>query len=155
MRHTFIAGIAALGVLFTFSHAAAQRFEGFATGGLHRDVNREQFAGLGGGVLLTTVRWLTVGGQADAFLSPPYVAGRGTILLQGNVVTVGGVRPFVLIGKSFGEMDGPMYGAGVDCRPPNARVGVRATVQAYLADRWLEPERVVQPSVNVGVIWGR
>jgi hypothetical protein len=46
-----------------------------------------------------------------------------------------------------------MYGAGVDFRPRNSRIGVRASYQAYLADVWNRPEKHVQPSVSVGVIW--
>jgi hypothetical protein len=52
MKQTLIA-IAASVALLTASHASAQAIEGFVTGGTHRDSNREQFTGLGGGVLLT------------------------------------------------------------------------------------------------------
>jgi len=152
MKQTLIA-LAATVALFTSSHASAQVIEGFVTGGTHRDSNREQFTGLGGGVLLTGAKWIGVGAQGDAFFSPPYVAGRFTMLVQGNVFDIAGVRPFVQVGKGFGEFHGRMYGAGVDFRPRNARIGVRASYQAYLADVWNRPEKHVQPSVNVGVIW--
>src|SRR5262249_42156690 len=139
--------------LLTASHASAQAIEGFVTGGTHRDSNREQFKGIGGGVLLTGAKWVSVGAQGDSFFSPPYVAGRFTMLVQGNVVDIAGVRPFLQVGKGFGEFHGRMYGTGVDVRPRNSRIGVRASYQAYLADVWNSPEKRVQPSVSVGVIW--
>jgi hypothetical protein len=145
--------IATCVALLTSSHASAQAIEGFVTGGTHRDSNREQFTGLGGGVLLAGAKWIGVGAQGDAFFSLPYVAGRFTMLVQGNVFDIAGVRPFVHIGKGFGEFHGRMYGAGVDFRPRNARVGVRASYQAYLASVRNRPEKRVQPSVTVGVIW--
>jgi hypothetical protein len=152
MKQTLIA-IAASVALLTASHASAQAIEGFVTGGTHRDSNREQFTGLGGGVLLTGGKWIGVGAQGDAFFSLPYVAGRFTMLVQGNVFDIAGVRPFVQAGKGFGEFKGRMYGAGVDFRPRNARIGVRASYQAYRANVWNRPEKHVQPSVSVGVIW--
>ncbi len=151
MKQTFIA-IAASVALLTASHASAQAIEGFVTGGTHRDSNRQQFIGLGGGVL-TGMKWIGVGAQGDAFFSLPYVAGRFTMFVQGNVFDIAGVRPFVQAGKGFGEFKGRMYGAGVDFRPRNARIGVRASYQAYLAEMWNRREKRVQPSVSVGVIW--
>ena len=58
-----------------------------------------------------------------------------------------------LAGKGFSEFKGRMYGAGVDFRPRNSRIGVRASYHAYLANVWNRPEKHVQPSVSVGVIW--
>jgi hypothetical protein len=130
---------------------ASAQVEGYVTGGVHRDVNRQQFSGAGGGVLLTA-RWLSVGAQGDAFFSPPYVAGRFTPFVQGNLLEIRGVRPFVQAGKGYGEFAGTMYGAGVDYRPGASRVGVRASVQTYAARLWPEGTRA-QPSVSVGVIW--
>lgn len=150
MKHTLI-GIAASIALLSGSSASAQAIEGFVTGGAHTDTNRQQFTGLGGGVL-TGVKWIGVGVQGDAFFSLPYVGGRFTMLVQGNVFDLAGVRPFVQVGKGYGEFRGRMYGAGVDFRPRNARVGVRASYQAYLAEMW-SGEKRVQPSVTVGVIW--
>jgi hypothetical protein len=93
MKQALIA-IAASVALLTASHASAQAIEGFVTGGTHRDSNREQFTGLGGGVLLTGGKWISVGAQGDAVFSLPYVAGRFTMLVQGNVIwpTYGIVR---------------------------------------------------------------
>jgi hypothetical protein len=87
MKLTLIA-IAASVAWLTASHASAQAIEGFVTGGTHRDSNREQFTGLGGGVLLTGGKWIGVGAQGDAFFSLPYVAGRFTMLVQGNVFDI-------------------------------------------------------------------
>lgn len=75
------------------------------------------------------------------------------MLVQGNVLDIAGVRPFVQAGKGFGEFKGRMYGAGVDFRPRNSRIGVHASDQAYLADVWNRPEKRVQPSMSIGVIW--
>jgi hypothetical protein len=130
---------------------AAAQIEGYVTGGLHRDVNHQQFSGAGGGVLLTA-KWISVGAQADAFFSPPYVAGRFTPYLQGNLLDARGLRPFLQIGKGYGEFAGTMYGAGIDFRPGLGRVGVRASVQTYAARMWPDGKRA-QPSVSVGVVW--
>ena len=130
---------------------AFARVEGFATGGLHRDVNGEPFVGTGGGVLLTA-KWLSLGAQGDAFFSLPYVAGRLTLLAQGNLLDRGGIRPFVQIGTSVGELKGRMYGLGVDLRRREARVGVRTSLQVYMANVWND-RPVAQSSANVGVIW--
>jgi hypothetical protein len=130
---------------------AAGQVQGYVTGGVHRDVNRQQFSGVGGGLLLTA-RWLSVGAQGDAFFSPPYVAGRFTPFLQGNVFDICGFRPFVQVGKGYGEFAGTMYGAGVDYRPGLSVVGVRVSVHSYAARMWPEGTRA-QPSISVGVIW--
>jgi hypothetical protein len=130
---------------------AFAQVEGYVTGGLHRDVNSQQFTGAGGGVLLTA-KWISVGAQGDAFFSPPYVAGRFTPFLQGNLFDVRGVRPFVQVGKGYGEFAGTMYGVGVDYRPGLSRVGLRVSVQVYAARLWPEGTRA-QPSVSIGVLW--
>ena len=130
---------------------AAAQVEGYVTGGAHQDVNAQRFSGAGGGVLLTA-KWLSVGAQGDAFFSPPYIAGRFTPFLQGNLFDIRGIRPFVQVGKGYGEFAGTMYGAGVDYRPGLRRVGVRVSVQSYAARMWPEGTRA-QPSLSVGVIW--
>ena len=132
--------------------ASAQTIEGFVTAGTHRDVNREQFPGFGGGMLFTTT-WIGVGAQGDAFLSPPYMAGRFTPFVEAHPFVVAGIRPFVQAGKGFGEFHGRMYGMGMDFRPRNGRVGVRASYQMYLAEMWPGREKRVQPSVTFGIIW--
>src|SRR5262245_45507076 len=111
MKHTLIV-LASLATLLTSTAASAQAIEGFITGGMHRDVNREQFPGVGGGVLFTT-KFIGAGAQGDAFFSPPYVAGRVTPFVQGNI-DIAGVRPFLQAGKGFGEFKGRMYGVGVE-----------------------------------------
>jgi hypothetical protein len=151
MKHTLMV-IASVATLLTSTAASAQAVEGFVTGGTHRDVNHEQFPGVSGGVLFTA-KFIGVGAQGDAFFSPPYVAGRFTPFVQGNLFEIAGVRPFVQAGKGFGELKGRMYGVGVDFRPRNGRIGVRATYQVYLAEMWNRSEKRVQPSVNIGVIW--
>ena len=130
---------------------ASAQVEGFVVGGSHQDVNRERFAGAGGGVLLTA-RFVSIGAQGDAFFSLPYVAGRFTPFVQGNLLNIAGVRLFVQAGKGYGEIKGAMYGGGVDFRPRGGRVGVRAGVQTYLAQMWNAGTRP-QSSFNVGVIW--
>lgn len=144
-----------VGVLAHSPSVFAQQVEGFATVGLQRDVNDRRFPSASGGVLLSA-NWLALGAQADAFFSPPYVAGRGTLFVQGNVLGSRRVRPFVLGGWSFGEFDGTMLGAGVDVRPARSRVGVRATVQTYRTkvSPWFGPQRTdLQPSMNIGIVW--
>lgn len=68
MKETLIA-IAASVALLTAPHASAQAIEGFIMGGTHRDSNREQFTGLGAGVVLTGAKWIGVGAQDDAFFA--------------------------------------------------------------------------------------
>lgn len=125
--------------------------EGFVIAGSHWDVNRERFAGVGGGVLLTA-KFVSIGAQGDAFFSPPYVAGRLTPFVQGNLFDIAGIRPFLQAGKGYGEINGAMYGGGFDFRPRGSRVGVRSSVQTYLAPTW-SGEKLWQSSVTVGVIW--
>jgi hypothetical protein len=135
--------------------AAADRawaqVEGFVVAGSHGDVNRERFAGVGGGVLLTA-KFVSIGAQGDAFFSLPYVAGRFTPFVQGNMLHIAGVRLFLQAGRGWGEIQGAMYGGGVDFRPRGSRVGVRAGVQTYVARMW-SGEKRRQSSINVGVIW--
>jgi hypothetical protein len=152
MRPTVVA-IVTCAALLSASPVRAQDIEGFVTGGAHRDSNHQSFFGLGGGVLLTGAKWIGVGAQGDAFFSLPYVAGRFTMLVQGNVFDIAGVRPFVQIGKGYGEFRGRMYGAGVDLRPRGSSIAVRASYQAYLADVWNSRDKHMQPSVSIGVIW--
>ena len=150
MRTSIVAVAVTCATLAATEPALAQ-VEGVVTAGVHRDVNHEQFGGASGGVLLTA-RWLSIGAQGDAFFSPPYVAGRFTPFVQGNVFDLRGVRLFLQAGKGYGEFKGTMYGAGIDLRRGDHRVGVRASLQAYLAQMWNGGKRA-QPSVNVGVIW--
>lgn len=151
MRTPIATVIAVAFVTVVTGASASAQVEPFVTGGIHRDVNRERFVGVAGGMLLST-KWLSVGAQGDAFVSPPYVAGRVTLLVQGNLFDVAGVRPFLQAGTSLGELKGSMYGAGVDLRRSGSGVGVRANVQTYLAKMWMGGRRA-QPSVNLGVIW--
>ena len=142
-----------IGVCLTLAAAAPAwaQVEGFVVGGSHQDVNRERFAGVGGGVLLTA-KFVSIGAQGDAFFSLPYVAGRLTPFVQGNIFDIAGIRLFLQAGKGYGEIKGAMYGGGVDFRPRGRRVGVRAGVQTYLAQMW-SGEKRRQSSVNLGVIW--
>ena len=150
MRTSVVAAAVTYAILAATVPALAQ-VEGFVTAGVNRDVNHQQFGGASGGVLLTS-RWLSIGAQGDAFFSPPYVAGRFTPFVQGNVFDLGGARLFLQAGKGYGEFKGVMYGAGIDLRRRGSRVGMRASLQTYLAQMWNGDKRA-QPSVNVGVIW--
>ena len=111
----------------------AQSPSGFAALGVHQDTNDARFASASGGVVFDLpTEWLSAGAQGDLFVSYPYVAGRGTVFAQGNVVPRRSIRPFALAGFGFGESAGPMIGAGVEIWRPNGR-GLRVTVQDYLA----------------------
>ena len=134
MRTLAIAAGIAAATFVTAESASAQNFRGFVGGGVMSDVNDEHFPTVGGGVLFDLGQpWVSAGGQGEIFFSWPYVAGRGGMFLQGNVVPKGPVRPFVLAGFGSGESDGAMFGAGVELRPRAGGAGFRASVEDYLA----------------------
>jgi hypothetical protein len=134
MRALTIAAVITVATLAHESSASAQDFRGFVGGGVMSDLNDEHFPTFGGGVLFDLGQpWVSAGGQGEVFFSWPYVAGRGGMFLQGNVIPKGPVRPFLLAGFGSGESAGAMLGAGVEFRPRSGRVGFRASVEDYLA----------------------
>jgi hypothetical protein len=140
MRTLAIAAVIAAAILLNAESASAQDLRGFVGGGTMSDVNRECFPTVGGGVLVDLGQpWISAGGQGEMFFSWPYVAGRGGMFLQGNVVPKGPVRPFVLAGFGSGESDGAMFGAGVEFRPKDRAAGFRASVEDYLPKSALAP----------------
>jgi hypothetical protein len=124
-------------VLAPVSHtgaAEAQELRGFLGASTVSDLNEQHFPALGGGVLLhLPTPWITAGAQAEMMISWPYVAGRGAVFGQVNVLRRRPVTPFVLLGIGFGESAGPMVGGGVDLRPWGGRMGLRVNVEDYLA----------------------
>jgi hypothetical protein len=130
-------GIAVFVVVATVAAAGrlgAQDLRGFVAAGVMSDPNGQRFPAFGGGVLIDLGQpWLSAGGEGEMFVSWPYFAGRGAVFAQGNVMRRGPLRPFVVGGMGFGESAGPMFGAGIDVRPGNRRIGVRAAVEDYLA----------------------
>ena len=111
---------------------AAQPLFGFATLSHNSDLNGQRFGGASGGVLVDLARaWISVGAEADLFVSWPYFAGRVGPLVQVNLLRGAPVRIFALTGTSWGEQAGPMIGGGVEVW--TRRIGFRATVQDYLA----------------------
>ena len=113
---------------------SAQDLRGYVAGGVTSEVTHQQFPSVAGGVLVSVGQpWLSVGAQGETFWQWPYFAGRGTLFAQGNLISNGRVRPFVLGGVGFGESDGPMIGGGVELRPLNRRLGVRVSIEDYLA----------------------
>ncbi len=134
MRNWIVVVLIVVGVLAQAGAVSAQQVRGFAGGGIVSDLNDQRFATiLGGAVVDLPTSWFSAGGQADMFISWPYVAGRGTVFGQVNIVGRGPVRPFLLGGYGFGEDAGPMIGGGVEVRPPNRRLGLRVSVEDYLA----------------------
>lgn len=116
------------------SIVSAQDVRGFVTGGVISDVNHQRFPSAGGGVLVDVGQpWLSIGAQGETFWQWPYFAGRGTVFGQGNLNPKGRIRPFVLGGVGFGETAGPMFGGGVELRPPNGSLGLRVSVEDYLS----------------------
>jgi hypothetical protein len=111
----------------------AQDLRGFVAGGVTSESNHQQFPSAGGGVLVNVGQpWISAGAQAETFWQWPYFAGRGTLFAQGNLLTRGRLRPFLLGGVGFGEAAGPMIGAGVEIRPTSGRHGLRVSVEDYL-----------------------
>lgn len=113
---------------------SAQEVRGFVTGGVISDVNQQRFPTAGGGVLFDLGQpWVSAGAEGETFWQWPYFAGRGTLFGQVRLIPKGRIRPFVLAGRGFGEMAGPMIGGGIELRPANGRVGLRVSVEDYLA----------------------
>ena len=135
MRYPFVAALALGCVLGGAQSSSAQPLQKFALGGIASDLNDARFATVGGGVLFDLFGgWLSIGGQGDAFFSGGYIAGRGTPFVQANFTRRRTLRPFLAAGKSFGEIDGPMIGGGLDVRSPTRRLGFRGVLQTYRVD---------------------
>ena len=133
MRILRIPVLVVLATVAGASVVSAQNVRGFVTGGVISDVNQQRFPSAGGGVLVDVGQpWVSAGAQGETFWQWPYFAGRGTIFGQGNLVPRGPIRPFILGGVGFGETAGPMFGGGVELRPPNQRVGLRVSVEDYV-----------------------
>lgn len=112
---------------------SAQDARGFLGAAVSSSVNREWYAAVGGGMTIDLgTPWLSGGGQAEALISLPYVAGRGAIFGQFNVIPRSHIRPFVLGGAGFGEDSGRLVGAGIEFRDRANRYGFRMTVEDYL-----------------------
>ena len=113
-------------------------------------MNGEHFPTIGGGILFDAARgWLSAGGQGELFSSNGYVAGRGGVIAQANVIRRRAVRPFVLGGYGWGEDAGAIMGAGIEVWG-SGRAGFRASVQD---SRARIPYKKHQPSVQIGIIW--
>jgi hypothetical protein len=116
------------------STASAQNVRGFVSGGVISDVNHQSFPSAGGGIVVNLGQpWVSAGVQAETFWQWPYFAGRGSLFGQGNLVSKGRIRPFVLAGYGFGETAGTLVGGGIEFRPVNQRVGLRFSVEDYLS----------------------
>jgi hypothetical protein len=134
MRNWPVVVLVALGAALLAGDVSAQALRGFAGGGMVKDLNGQTFPAVSGGAVVDLpTSWFSAGAQGDMFISWPYFAGRGTVFGQVNVIRRGPVRPFLLGGFGFGEDGGPMIGGGVDVRVPNQRIGLRVSVEDYLA----------------------
>jgi hypothetical protein len=112
---------------------SAQRLHGFATFGVHEDINKEFFPGAGGGVVLDFLNsWASAGGQGDLFFSNGYVSGRGGPIGQFHFIRQGLMRPFATAGYVWGEVTGPgpTVGGGLEFWS-KGRFGFRADAQVY------------------------
>jgi hypothetical protein len=126
--------IAFFTVLAGMSSASAQTIRGFVSGGMITDVNQQRFPSAGGGIVVNLgMPSLSAGAQAETFWQWPYFAGRGTVFGEIELIPNGRIRPFVLGGRGFGETAGPMFGGGLELRPSGTRVGLRVSVEDYLA----------------------
>jgi hypothetical protein len=124
----------ALAIAASVRAASAQDVRPFATAGFMSTVNNEKVPAFGGGVLVDLGQpWMSAGAQGDVFVSPPYAAGRGTLVAQGKLLTRGPVRPFLLAGLGFGESAGPMIGGGVEIGPGGGRAALRLVIEDYFA----------------------
>ena len=113
--------------------AYAQDFRGFVGTGVTSDVNGQHFPGFSGGAVVDLGQpWVSAGAQAETFFSWPYFAGRGSVFAQGNLFPKGKVRPFVLGGFGWGEEGGTLIGAGMEFRPGETGLGLRASIEDYV-----------------------
>lgn len=113
------------------SETSAQRLHGFATVGVHEDINKEYFPGAGGGVVLDFLNsWVSAGGQGDLFFSDGYVSGRGGPVGQFHFIRKGLLRPFAMGGYVWGEDTGATVGGGLEIWS-KGRFGFRADAQVY------------------------
>ena len=111
-RFIGITGVLSIAALAGAGTASAQDLRGFVAGGVMTDVNSGRYPAVGGGVVVDLGQpWVSGGAQGEAFFSWPYVAGRGALFAQANVVPRGPVRPFLLAGVGSGESAGPLAGA--------------------------------------------
>jgi hypothetical protein len=152
MKMLPLAGLSAVAVLSCVASASAQDLRGFVGGGVMSDLNDERFPTVGGGVLVDLGQpWVSVGGQGEMFFSWPYVAGRGGMFAQANVVPKGPLRPFVLAGFGSGESAGTMLGTGVEYRPRRGGAGLRASVEDYLAKVGTQTDYYTDHQITVRV----
>ena len=113
--------------------ASAQSVRGWAFTGKTSDVNGQNFAAAGGGVLVEVGQpWLLAGMQGEALFQLPYVSGRGAVFGEGRILPRSPYRPFVIGGIGFGQDAGPLIGAGIEVGAPNSRWGLRMTVEDYV-----------------------
>ena len=121
-------------VAVSASDVEAQELRGFAAATVVSDLNDQRFPGVSGGVLWDLpTPWFSVGAEGEMFVSWPYVAGRGTLFGQANVLRRTPVNAFVVGGVGFGEAAGPMAGGGMEIRPRGRRLGLRVSFEDYLA----------------------
>ena len=93
----------------------AQEVQGFAAAGAQTNSFGETFPVFTAGATVDLGRrWISAGGQGDLFVSWPYFAGRGTVFGQLRPFPRRRVSPIVLGGVGFGEVSGPMLGAGLE-----------------------------------------
>ena len=132
MKRLLTASIAIV-LLTSVRPASAQPVRGWAFTGKTSDINAQNFAAAGGGVLVEVAQpWLLAGIQGEALFQLPYVAGRGAVFAEGRVLPKSPYRPFVLGGIGFGEDAGPLIGAGIEVGAPNSRWGLRMSVEDYV-----------------------
>lgn len=156
MRLHALSLVTALVLIAGVHSASAQDVRGITFGGVTGDANGQQFPAFGGGVLVDLGQpWVSAGAQGEAFVSWPYFAGRAALFGQGNLAPGKLVRPFVLAGVGLGEYSGPMFGGGVEFRPPQQRVGFRVAVEDYTIryQRFDGGTTHHQVALHVGVIF--
>jgi hypothetical protein len=133
MRTSTVLVLVLFAALADARSANAQAFHGFAGGGFVSDLNG-RYPAIGGGVVVDLGQpWVSAGGQGDAFFSWPYAAGRGAVFVQVSPIPRRLLRPFALVGLGMGESAGRMFGGGLELQPRDSRLGLRVSVEDYLA----------------------
>lgn len=130
MKTLWVALLPAL-VVSAGSGSLFAQTRGFVTLGVTTGLNRDYFAGPGGGALFAIGDSpVSVGAKGDLFFSNGYASGRGGPVVQATFNRARPVRPFVIGGIAWGEESGYTFGGGLEIWG-EGRLGFRAGIQDY------------------------
>jgi hypothetical protein len=164
-RHPLLFVLVSASVMLALpTPSAAQRWQGFVTGGVgsidYGPAHRDALGQWSGGALVSLGAGpLAVGGQGDVLVSHGYVTGRGGFLGQISPLRRARVRPFANGGYFFGE-GGRLWiaGGGVDVVLTD-RFALRVFAQdavrvSRVTGPFGGPSRTIhEPALQAGISW--